>query len=254
MKREAHLSCLIVILVFVIACSEALTFYGGNTTYAKFPKWNACINASLKFEFKSTSGDGLLMYTDDNGRYDFFQLALKGGQVRLWMNVVDEKDGVVQLVVGKNLNDGRWHSVEVKRNRMNTTLFVDSYQSSMMSFGSDFQFGDIYENNYVFFGGIPPGYENNLKGLALPSSMFETRFNGMIRNILYFNCTCIPVRAEMLESSDVSRIPKEACEKSNNCPSHCACISLDGGPGCECFETRQCADRKFIYVFIMHIQ
>ncbi len=55
--------------------TEALTFQGGTSkSYARFPKWNACVNASISFEFKTLESDGLLMYTDDKGKYDFFEV------------------------------------------------------------------------------------------------------------------------------------------------------------------------------------
>ncbi|XP_041374685.1 contactin-associated protein like 5-1-like [Gigantopelta aegis] len=143
MGWKMTLNISVVLLLIFISCTESITFLGRSTTYSRFPKWNACVNSSLSFDFKTTSStEQLLMYTDDNGRYDFFQLALVSGQVRLWMNLADEQDGVVELLVGKALNDGAWHHVKVRRNRMNTTLFVDTYQSSMMSFGQDFLFGD----------------------------------------------------------------------------------------------------------------
>ena len=238
------------VLVVIVACCDSITFLGRSTTYAKFPKWNACVNSSLSFDFKTTSmKEQLLMYTDDNGRYDFFQLALVSGQVRLWMNLADEQDGVVELLVGKNLNDGGWHHVKVRRNRMNTTLFVDTYQSSMMSFGPDFLFGDIYENNYVYFGGIPGGVNTEtLKGLALPSSKLLSQLTGQVRNILYFNCSCVPVRAEVIDSRGVTRTPREACEVTNPCSKDCPCISFDQGPACgECYSSQQCANGEYIF-------
>ena len=59
--------------------TEGLSFQGGTSkSYARFPKWNACVNASISFEFKTLEGDGLLMYTDDKGKYDFFEVCYIG--------------------------------------------------------------------------------------------------------------------------------------------------------------------------------
>ena len=52
----------------------AITLEGTERSYARFPKWNACVNASISLEFKTTQDEGLLMYTDDGGKYDFFEV------------------------------------------------------------------------------------------------------------------------------------------------------------------------------------
>ncbi|CAG5122236.1 unnamed protein product [Candidula unifasciata] len=185
---------LVLICVFANPCFS-LRFLGDRETFAKFPKWDACINASIAFEFRTRQNDGLLMYTDDNGKYDYLQLAVTEGAIRLWINFVREKEQSVEIELGRNLNDGNWHRVEVKRNRMETTLLVDNNQSSKVSFGSDFSFGDRLEtNNYMYFGGVPGNYRQNLARLNIPANVLNSPFQGEIRNILYFNCSCLPVR------------------------------------------------------------
>nr|KAG5710231.1 hypothetical protein BaRGS_006750 [Batillaria attramentaria] len=123
----------------------------------------------------------LLLYTDDNGRYDYLQLALTKGAVRLWINFVAEENQYVDIEANTDaLNDGRWHRVEIKRNRMETILLVDGTQTSKVALGSDSDFGrDPAQNNYVYFGGIPSRYESNLRGLALPSAFFSEKFRGV---------------------------------------------------------------------------
>ncbi|KAK3601340.1 hypothetical protein CHS0354_011943 [Potamilus streckersoni] len=229
--------------------ANALRFTGEDKSYAKFPKWNACVNATFSFEFKTTQTDGLLMYTDDNGTYDYVEVLLKDGRVRLRMNIVDGKEGSIEMFLASRLNDNRWHRVEIQRNRMETILIVDGMSDSRVAFGSDFSFGDIYKNNFVFFGGLPDYYytldQTKLEQLSLPSSYFEKRFMGEIRNVIYGNCTCIPVRGEMIEGKSVEKFPPEACETDNRC-GICLCISRDDGPGCRCVGL-QCAEGKFIY-------
>lgn len=177
------------------------------------------------------------MYTDDNGKFDYVDVMLTDGRVRLRMNIVDGKDGTVEMTLGQRVNDRRWHRVKIQRNRMETTLYVDNYHDSRVAFGSDFNFGDVTTNNFVYFGGLPKTYyqgqTSNLEKLSLSSAFFEPRFEGQIRNVIYGNCTCRPERAEMLESDSVSREPREACEVKNDC-GKCLCISDDDGPGCQC--------------------
>lgn len=239
----------VIVLTLLASSSEGLRFLGQPETYARYPKWNACHNASLSFEFRTSQPTALLLYTDDNGRYDYLQLALTKGSVRLWINFVGEENRYVDIEANTEpLNDGRWHRVEIRRNRMETVLLVDGTQTSKVALGSDFEFGrDPAQNNYIFFGGVPNSYANNLRGLALPSAFFTEKFRGDVRNILYFNCSCIPVRASLVEGQGVTSDPAEACEVRNSCPEDCPCISADNGSGCECKYKRECHKGKGNY-------
>ncbi|XP_055869522.1 uncharacterized protein LOC106070898 isoform X3 [Biomphalaria glabrata] len=234
----------VLVLVLICAC-ESIVFLGERETYAKYPKWNACSNASIQFEFKTTQKDGLLMFTDDRGQYDYLQVAIVDGSVHLWINFVREINQNLTIALGKDLNDGRWHNVAVKRNRMESTLEVDNNQFSRVSFGSDFNFGDFLEtNNYMYFGGLPLLYNRSVSNAVLPVSVQNTPFVGEIRNILYFNCSCMPVRPSVIEDRGTSRRPQEACEIRNPCDKnkdkYCVCISADDGPGCQCIYKQNC--------------
>jgi hypothetical protein len=55
--------------------------------------------------------NGVLLYTDDGGYYDFFELKLVDGSLRLRFNL---GGGAKVLSVGKGLCDGHtWHRVQV---------------------------------------------------------------------------------------------------------------------------------------------
>lgn len=230
------------LVICFTSTTQALRFLGESETYARYPKWHACQNASISFEFRTRQASALLLYTDDNGRYDYLQLALTKGSIRLWINFVAEENRYVDIEANTDpLDDGEWHRVEIRRNRMETILFVDGSQTSKVALGSDSDFGlDPTQNNYVFFGGIPSTYGGNLRALALPQAFFSDKFSGDIRNILYFNCSCIPVRASMIEGRGVSLDNPEACEVQNPCSEDCPCVSLDDGSGCQCSYKREC--------------
>ncbi|KAL8587816.1 hypothetical protein ACOMHN_021034 [Nucella lapillus] len=227
--------------VFFVSTTQALRFLGGQDTFARFPKWHACTNASISFEFKTRKPTALLLYTDDNGRYDYLQLALTKGAVRLWINLEAENQFVDIEANTEALNDGQWHRVEIRRNRMETILYVDGTQTSKVALGSDFDFGrNVSQSNYVFFGGVPTGYGSRPQDHELPSAFFGEKFRGEVRNILYFNCSCIPVRTSMVEGQGVSNDNPEACDLRNPCPADCPCVSVDEGSGCECNYKREC--------------
>lgn len=155
---------------------------GSQTSYAQFRKWNAGLNGSLELEFKTEQPNGLLLYTDDGGTYDFFEIKLVEGALRLRYNL---GGGAQILTVGRDLNDGHWHKVQVERHVETTTLTVDGVTQSRSSRGKEFHFGRLASNSDVYVGGMPSWYNTKLTLLALPSVIFEPRFGGAIRNLVY---------------------------------------------------------------------
>ena len=207
---------------------------GSQTSYAKYPKWNPCHNGSLSFEFKTDQPNGLLLYADDGGRYDFFEVKIVGGVIRLRWNL---GNGAVILTLGQNLNDEEWHKVQIERNIQETTLTVDQITQSRATNGNDIEFGNLSTNSYVFIGGLPIGFSAKLSELALPSVMFEPRYMGAIRNVLYSNCSQLPVRVDMIDWSGIRSSTKDACEEKNPCLNKGTCISTDSGAICDCTRT-----------------
>ncbi|CAK9822151.1 nrxn3b [Anthophora retusa] len=183
----------LVVLLSQIALSFVLE--GSSTSYAQFRKWNAGLNGTLEFEFKTEQGNGLLLYTDDGGTYDFFEVKLVESALRLIYNL----GGGAQIVtVGHDLGDGHWHKVQITRCNENTTLTVDGVSAVSTSRGKEFEFGKLVGNSDVYVGGMPSWYNSKLTLLALPSVIFEPRFNGYIRNLVYADGeNTVPRRQEM---------------------------------------------------------
>ena len=70
--------------VFLLPLTVNAFFTDGTIeSYVQYPRWQACLNGSIGFEFKSDDPDGLLFYTDDGGQYDFFELRLEDGKMIL---------------------------------------------------------------------------------------------------------------------------------------------------------------------------
>ncbi|KAL2728789.1 pikachurin-like [Vespula squamosa] len=187
----------LILMTLLIFGQAALSFVldGSSTSYAQFRKWNAALNGSLEFEFKTEQGNGLLLYTDDGGTYDFFEVKLVESALRLRYNL----GGGAQIVtVGHDLGDGHWHKVQISRSNENTTLTVDGVSAVSTSRGKEFEFGKLSGNSDVYVGGMPGWYNSKLTLLALPSVIFEPRFNGFIRNLVYADAeSSVPRRQEM---------------------------------------------------------
>ena len=195
-KMNMLLGSLVLMIIGLLSDSVwSFVLEGSSTSYAQFRKWNAALNGSLEFEFKTEQGNGLLLYTDDGGTYDFFEVKLVESALRLRYNL----GGGAQIVtVGHDLGDGHWHKVQIVRNNENTTLTVDGVSATSTSRGKEYEFGRYNGNSDVYVGGMPSWYNSKLTLLALPSVIFEPRFNGLIRNLVYADDeNLVPKRQEM---------------------------------------------------------
>lgn len=83
---------------------------GTQSSFAQFRKWYTGLNGTLEFEFKTEQPNGLVLYTDDGGTFDFFEVKLVEGAVRLRYNL---GGGANIITVGRELHDGHWHKVQV---------------------------------------------------------------------------------------------------------------------------------------------
>ena len=176
------MAVLLLLVCLVASGARGFLLDGSAQSHAQFPKWNAALNGSLEFEFKTEQGNGLLLYTDDGGTYDFFEAKLVESALRLRYNL---GGGAQILTVGRDLGDGHWHKVHIQRCNENTTLTVDGVAVTSTSRGKEFEFGKLAGNSDVYVGGMPSWYNSKLTLLALPSVIFEPRFNGLIRNLVY---------------------------------------------------------------------
>ena len=123
--------------------------------------------------------------------------------------------GAQILTVGRNLSDGHWHNVSIKRSGDQTALTVDHVTVTRSSRGKEFSFGSLATNSPVYVGGLPAWYGGELTRLALPSVLFEPRYRGDLRNVIYSDAAGQPARQqEMLESqvkTTSRRFPWRTC-------------------------------------------
>ena len=90
-------SPLLLPLLFLLSVSSSSAFftYGTNNSYVQYPRWQACLNSSIGFEFKSNNKNGLLFYTDDGGQYDFFELRLENRKLMLRFKLTKHRRKIV---------------------------------------------------------------------------------------------------------------------------------------------------------------
>ena len=181
--------------------ASAFVLEGSQTSYAQFRKWYSTQNATLEFEFWTAQPNGLILYTDDGGYYDFLEVKLVEGSLRIRLNL---GNGAQMADLGnKDLHSSTWHKVKIQRNFTKTIIQLDEKSHVILPDSGKFrsaiggpnrksdlksavEFGGNYTaNSFVYIGGLPSFYSTKLSSLALPSAVFEPRFRGSIRNIVY---------------------------------------------------------------------
>lgn len=182
------------------AGSTSFSLEGSRNSYAQLRKWNAGLNGTLQLELRTSQPNGLVLYADDGGRFDFFELKLVEGAVRLRYNL---GSGAHILTVGRNVSDGQWHNVTVRRSGEQTALGVDHVTVTRASRAKELLFGHLATNSPVFVGGLPAWYGAEMSKLALPSVLFEPRFRGDVRNVVYSDSVGQPARLQDILESQV---------------------------------------------------
>ena len=246
----AQAQCLALVLWSALQSCSPFNLDGRPGAYAKFPSWEPCLNGSFSFEFKTDLQNALLVYLD-HGKFKFFELKMVGGSLRLRVNLAE---GTVIVRAGEKLDDGQWHTVEVRQDNERTVLSVDDVHHSRTAPGKVTEFGDGFsgQDGFMFFGGLPKEFDNQLMRLALPSVVFEPRFKGSIRNLFFRNCGAEPHRPEMVDSLGLLSVDVDLCERGNPCLNGGVCLTTDDGLMCDCAKTEYKGERCDIGEYMIY--
>ena len=165
---------------------------GSAHSFAQYPRWQPGLNGSLQFEFRTTQPSGLLLYTDDGGKIDFFEVKLVEGSLSMRFNL---GSGPKIVRMGRGLNDGRWHRVTIAQHHARTTLTVDHITEHWVSRGDQFTFDVVSNQSHVYVGGVP--HSMRVAKLALPTARLEPRLAGEVRNLVYSGVDGVERRQDM---------------------------------------------------------
>jgi len=258
MPSVVSIACLLAVMSISPPSTMAGVYLQGtSTSYALYPRWRICPNASLSFEFRALNSAGLLVYADDGGRSSFVVISYDSSTVTARLNVAGARnDRSFSVGVNVNVADGAWHSLELRRERSETILTVDRVSSRRHHMTTPIgsvdvggQFGDSPSDSHLLVGGLPVAYSRHdrIHALTLPSVVYEPRFKGYFRNLLYGNCTCLRVRAGApLGGEGFAPLLGDAvCSGRHNCSRGCLCISTDHGYTCDCTGQRCLAGQYF---------
>uniref|UniRef100_A0A8C1DZ53 Neurexin 3b n=1 Tax=Cyprinus carpio carpio TaxID=630221 RepID=A0A8C1DZ53_CYPCA len=200
----------------------------------------------LFFQFKTTSGDGFILFNSGDGN-DFIAVELVKGYIHY---VFDLGNGP-SLLKGNSdspLNDNQWHNVVITRDASNThTLKVDAKSVSQVVNGAK----NLDLKGDLFVAGLGPNMYQNLPKLVVSREGFQgclasMDLNGRLPDL---------INDALFRSGQVERGcegPSTTCQE-DSCANMGVCIQQWENFTCDCSMTSysgtQCNDPGAMYIF-----
>uniref|UniRef100_A0AAV2JC38 Uncharacterized protein n=1 Tax=Knipowitschia caucasica TaxID=637954 RepID=A0AAV2JC38_KNICA len=200
-----------------------LEFLGTPGQWARYLRWDASTRSDLRFQIKTASPDGVLLYFDDGGYCDFLLLSVVEGRLQLRFSIDCAETSVVS---DKRLDDNLWHFVMLSRYNLRTVVALDGMakadevrpQRQLMKIVSD-----------LFVGGVPQDIRNG--ALTLPTVRSMSPFRGSISELKYGNSAPLMLGSLKVPLETEGRCSVNLCENGGSCS------VVDGQPVCDCSKT-----------------
>nr|XP_038968764.1 neurexin-1 isoform X20 [Rattus norvegicus] len=224
--------CLLCLSLLLLGCwaelGSGLEFPGAEGQWTRFPKWNACCESEMSFQLKTRSARGLVLYFDDEGFCDFLELILtRGGRLQLSFSIFCAEPAT--LLADTPVNDGAWHSVRIRRQFRNTTLYIDRAEAKWVEVKSKRRDMTVFSG--LFVGGLPPELRAAALKLTLASVREREPFKGWIRDVRVNSSQALPV-----DGSEV-KLDEEPPNSGGGSP----CEAGDEGDGGVCLNGGVCS-------------
>ncbi|XP_057208247.1 neurexin 3b isoform X11 [Triplophysa rosa] len=209
----------------------------------------------LFFQFKTTSGDGFILFNSGDGN-DFIAVELVKGYIHY---VFDLGNGP-SLLKGNSdspLNDNQWHNVVITRDASNThTLKVDAKSVSQVVNGAK----NLDLKGDLFVAGLGPNMYQNLPKLVVSREGFQgclasMDLNGRLPDLIndaLFRSGQIERGCEVGFTKADLQGPSTTCQE-DSCANMGVCIQQWENFTCDCSMTSysgtQCNDPGATYIF-----
>lgn len=252
-RGGCFLLCLSLLLLGCWAeLGSGLEFPGAEGQWTRFPKWNACCESEMSFQLKTRSARGLVLYFDDEGFCDFLELILtRGGRLQLSFSIFCADPAT--LLADTPVNDGAWHTVRIRRQFRNTTLFIDQVEAKWVEVKSKRRDMTVFSG--LFVGGLPPELRATALKLTLASVREREPFKGWIRDVRVNSSQALPVDSGEVKLDDEppnsgGGSPCEAGDEGEGgvCLNGGVCSVVDDQAVCDCsrtgFRGKDCSQGK----------
>uniref|UniRef100_A0A8C3RA74 Agrin n=1 Tax=Cyanoderma ruficeps TaxID=181631 RepID=A0A8C3RA74_9PASS len=216
----------------------------GGKSYLAFKTMKAYHTVRISMEFRALEPSGLLLYNAQKHGKDFISLALVGGFVQLRFNTGSGTGTVTSRV---RVQPGRWHTLEVTRNRRSGALAVDGEPT--VSGNSPPGTDGLNLDTDLFIGGAP---DDIMCDTALERTEAGAGLRGCVR-LLAINDRAHDLRqghGDVLYGTAVGQCGHDPCQPNpcrhgGTCHArdaemfHCQCLEGHTGPTCA-FERNPC--------------
>jgi len=223
---------------------SSLVLDGSKRCYVRFPRWYQAFENVISFEFRTRRLNGLLFYSDDGGFSNFFEVRLFDGQIHLQFRLgsnTSQHDPSSIMVLGKDLNNNRWHKVVLYQFWDKLKLEIDATVELRTLLQKDYVFGRYETNSDVFVGGIPPSMPIGKLSYKLVKQ--TDHLQGSVRNVVYRTFPQGVTAPHILDSDGIRESDDDYC-RDGFCKNGGFCYSIDVGPKCDCshvdFEGSNC--------------
>ncbi|KRZ37673.1 Neurexin-1a [Trichinella pseudospiralis] len=227
----------------------AITLEGSTSSYARFPRWHQAFENVLSVELRTKKPNALLIYIDDSGLGNFYEISIFEGKIRLQFRLGARQlknNTATQLAVNGTrakllqveevqVDDGQWHRVVLYHFWETVKLQVDhSVVFSKVLDQQDFVFADYEQSSDVYVGGLPVAMQAS--SLSFPFAKTLPRFEGSIRNLIYRTVPHGITAPSILQADGIRESDNDYCTTSTTsyCSGHGICYSSDTGPMCNC--------------------
>ncbi|XP_076798555.1 neurexin-1 isoform X23 [Arvicanthis niloticus] len=237
--------CVLCLSLLLLGCwaelGSGLEFPGAEGQWTRFPKWNACCESEMSFQLKTRSARGLVLYFDDEGFCDFLELILtRGGRLQLSFSIFCAEPAT--LLADTPVNDGAWHSVRIRRQFRNTTLYIDRSEAKWVEVKSKRRDMTVFSG--LFVGGLPPELRAAALKLTLASVREREPFKGWIRDVRVNSSQALPLDGGEVKLDDEppnsgGGSPCEAGDEGEGgvCLNGGVCSVVDDQAVCDCSRT-----------------
>lgn len=231
----------LVLLYFLVGASpvrstttRSRTFHSAQS-YAVYPQWLASAEGICEFQFRTSQGNGILLYIDGNGeqpiRYLFMEL--RDGQIHVEISVGAPEQ--LRGSFGECLNDNNLHTVTVTHSSKEFVFRLNGTIAVVLQYDLHFSFES---RSRTFFGQLPPTHIPDLLTVLM-----QVGFIGCLEDIEFANDTsdAFSLRYQPpLSSTGVTEGCADPCGAQGS-PSPClnggVCLTLWEGEGtalCDC--------------------
>lgn len=229
-----HCKILFLFSLFFLDEVTGFSLFDEQHSYVQFERWRDKTDGKIgvSFRCKTYVETGFLLYVDDQAQNsgEYLTLYLRNGFLVLRLR--DENRNVFTTRSKVSINDLQWHKIEFELSLHHAAYILDN------STQAEFNISKMQLKSDVYIGGFPNDIDILL--LSYYEMIFEKRFLGCVENVQFSTSkdgNFTQRSANVLRSSGMDMLCKDACKPNNPCYNNGVCINKFAVAECSCTGT-----------------